>query len=100
LNSSSTPIDRFCDRLRIQIIDGYFRCQYSTVYPDATRGLIWTTKHQRLTLDSEKYHKGDLIKGKIEFECVEEPTDPEHIERAGRYVKTIKLYGVFKTIVQ
>lgn len=98
-----TEAGTYNDGLRIQIIDGWFRCQYWTDYMNKTRPdscLIWTTKHQKLTLDKEVYHTGDLIKGKIEFECIEEPTHPKYIEKSGRHLSTIKVYGVFKAIVQ
>jgi hypothetical protein len=63
-------------------------------------GLIWTTKHQKLTLDREKYHTGDVIKGKIEFECIEEPTHPNYLKERGWHLTTIKLHGVFRTVAQ
>ncbi|MBI4964486.1 MAG: hypothetical protein HY913_14505 [Desulfomonile tiedjei] len=102
----STP--SFSDKLYVQIRNGIFRCQYSTwykavtIYNNAvTQGdLIWTTKKQELTLDKRVYRKGDTIKGRIVFECVEEATHPKWIEEYGRNPKTIKVYGVFKTIVQ
>jgi hypothetical protein len=93
----------FTDRLNIQIEDGMFRCQYRTTYKVSTRPgshMIWTTKHQKLTLDREVYRPGDEIKGRIEFECLEEPTHPKYIEKWGRHLTTIKVYGVFKAIVQ
>jgi hypothetical protein len=46
------------------------------------------------------YRKGDLIKGRIDFEFLEEPTNPKHIEKQGRHLTIIKLYGVFKTTVK
>jgi len=52
-----------------------------------------------LTLDKKAYRKGDVIKGKIDFECVQEPTNREYIEKWGSDPTTIKVYGVFKTIV-
>ncbi|MFH1114566.1 MAG: hypothetical protein V1792_11645 [Pseudomonadota bacterium] len=96
-----TDAGLFCDRLRIQIIDGYFTCQYSTKYLAAiVGGLIWTTKQQKLTLDRKEYHRGDVIKGKIEFECIEKPRDPEYLKEKLWYEKNIKVYGVFKTILR
>jgi len=93
----------FTDQLNMLIEEGMFRCQYRTTYPVATRPyshMIWTTKHQKLTLDREVYRPGDEIKGQIEFECLEEPTHPKYIEKWGRHLTTIKVYGVFKAIVQ
>jgi len=46
------------------------------------------------------YRNGDVIKGKIDFECVQEPTNREYIEKWGSDPTTIKVYGVFKTIVE
>jgi len=92
------------DRLRIQITDRYFRCQYWTVYMAQTNvnsSLVWSTILQKLTLEKEEYHSGDLIKGKIEFECLESTMHPKYTEKRGRHRKTsIKVYGAFKTIVQ
>jgi hypothetical protein len=93
----------FYDQLNILIEDGMFRCQYRTAYPVRTSPeshRMWTTKHQKLTLDKEVYRTGDEIKGRIEFECLEEPTHPKYIEKWGRRLTTIKVYGVFKAIVQ
>ncbi|MFH1114567.1 MAG: hypothetical protein V1792_11650 [Pseudomonadota bacterium] len=91
------------DKLVIQIRDRVFACRYKTVYPVRTNPdahLIWTTKWQKLTLDRKAHQKGNVIKGRIEFECLQEPTNPKYIEKWGRSLRTIKVYGVFKTIVQ
>jgi hypothetical protein len=86
----------FDDALRVQIRNGMFTCQYSTAYRAGPReGLIWTSKRQRLTLDKKEYHKGDQIKGRIDFECLDE--FPKYPDRPPRL---ITVYGVFKTIVQ
>jgi hypothetical protein len=61
---------------------------------------IWTTKQQKLTLDKKTYSKGDVVKGKIDFECAESTTDPKWIEKYGPNPITIKVFGVFKTIVK
>jgi hypothetical protein len=53
-----------------------------------------------LTLDKRTYGKGDEIKGRIDFECVREWSNPKYIEKYGRGPKTIKVFGVFKTIVE
>jgi hypothetical protein len=98
----------FDDNLSIRIKNGMFMCQYWTEYKRArmydnvlTQGdLIWTTKKQELTLDNHVYRKGDEIKGRIVFECVEEATHPKWIEEYGKNPITIKVYGVFKTIVE
>lgn len=62
--------------------------------------MVWTTKRQELTLDKTEYRKGDVIKGRIDFECLQEATRPGFIERHGKWLLTIKIYGVFKTIVE
>ena len=42
-----------------------------------------------------------MIKGRIDFECVQKVIDPKNIERWGKDpTTTIKVYGVFKTIVK
>ncbi|MFH0821189.1 MAG: hypothetical protein V2B18_00430 [Pseudomonadota bacterium] len=93
----------FLEDLTIIVEEGWFRCQYRAVYKTSAfphANLIWTTKSQRLTLDREEYHRGDVIKGWLEFECLEEPTHPIYLEKKGRHLRTIKVYGVFKTIVK
>ncbi len=93
----------FDDRLRVQIRNGMFTCQYwtaSKVRPRIRPGTIWTTKRQKLTLDKKACRTGDVIKGRIDFECVQEPTNPAYIEEWGRNPRTIKVHGVFKTIVE
>ena len=91
------------DALRVQIRNGRFTCQYWAEYPVRTRpdpALIWTTKRQKLTLDKNVYRKGDVIKGRIDFECVEEPTNPKYVEKWGKIPLTITVKGVFKTILK
>jgi hypothetical protein len=89
------------DDLIIQIRNGMFTCQYRTFYKamrDA--GFTWTTTRQKLTLDKKVYRKGDVIKGRIDFECVQEPTKPKYIEEWGRDPITFKVYGVFETVLE
>jgi hypothetical protein len=90
----------FRDALRVQIRNGMFTCQYWTSYVAGPTDLIWKTKRQKLTLDKKVYRKGDVIKGRIDFECVQEITDPEYVEKCGRGPTAITLNGVFKTIVE
>ncbi|AFM26882.1 hypothetical protein [Desulfomonile tiedjei] len=91
----------FFDQLTIRIRNGMFTCQYWTGYKAPGKGdWIWTTKRQELTLDKKVYEKGDLIKGRIDFECAEKPTNPKYIWKYGDYLATIKVYGVFRTIVK
>jgi hypothetical protein len=91
----------YTDALRVQIRNGMFSTQYWASYKRAlAAACIWTTKRQKLTLDKKVYRKGDVIKGRIDFECVEEKTNPEYIKQYGRDPSTIKVYGVFKTILK
>lgn len=93
----------FLDRLRVQLKSGMFTSQYWTFYkgPGGNVDLIWTTKRQELTLDNKVYRKGDVIKGRIDFECVEEATNPEYAAKwPVKRPITIKVYGVFRTIVE
>ncbi len=91
------------DALRVQIKNGMFTCHYWTVFKIMTlteARMRWTTTHQKLTLDKKDYRNGDSIKGRIDFECVQEPTNPKFIARRGRCREVIKVYGMFKTIVE
>jgi hypothetical protein len=86
------------DRLKIRIRNGMFTCQFWTLYRAGTgEGLRWTTKQQKLTLNKKAYRKGDVIKGRIDFECLDELINPKY---PGRPPRTIMVYGVFKTIVE
>jgi hypothetical protein len=88
------------DSLIVQIRNGMFTCQFWTRYIDSLRPpshLIWTTKRQKLTLDKKTYQKGDLIKGRIDTEVLDELISPKYPNRPPRL---IKFYGVFKTIVE
>jgi hypothetical protein len=92
----------FRDALRVQIRKEKFTSQYWTLYiagppPD---GYKWKTKRQKLTLDKKVYRKGDEIKGRVDFECVEEIGNPKYVEKWGRNPTSIKVYGVFKTIFE
>ena len=83
------------DDLRVQIRNGMFTCQFSTRYKiwlPTDRGIVWKTTRQALVLDKNVYRKGDTIKGKIDFECLEfgNPKHPRKIE----------IYGIFKTVVK
>jgi hypothetical protein len=92
----------FTDALRVQIRNGMFTCQYWTRYRAVRRheALIWTTTRQKLTLDKKVYRKGDVIQGRIEFECEEEETFPEYVKKWGRHPVPITVNGVFKTVVE
>jgi hypothetical protein len=89
------------DKVWVRIVNGMFRCQYETSYKRfLAAAAIWTTTRQELTLDKNVYRKGDVIKGRIDFECLQRATDPEYVKIYGGVPDTIKFYGVFKTIVQ
>jgi hypothetical protein len=91
----------FHDRLRVLVRKGMFTCQFWNLYQiPGDADMVWTTKRQELTLDKKVYRKGDVIKGRIDFECVMEATNPAFIEKKGKWTMTIKVYGVFKTIVE
>jgi hypothetical protein len=93
----------FIDTLRLQIRNGMFTSQYWTgfkIRPTMPPGATWTTKRQELTLDRKVYRKGDVIKGRIDFECVQDMTDPKLVYHYHGNPTTIKVYGVFKTIVE
>ena len=62
--------------------------------------LIWTTKRQKLTLGKNKYRQGDVIKGRIDFACVEEIDESKHTRRSSGSPRLIKVFGVFKTTVE
>ncbi len=96
IHEASPAVD---DYLRIVLQNGVFWSQYWTYYKhlQSNSGLTWTTREQELTLDRQVYHKGDVIKGRIVFECVQEVTNPPYI---ARYPKIIKVEGVFKTILE
>ena len=88
------------DNLRIIIRNGVFRTQYWTDNVESTpldEGLRWTTTKQKLTLDKTVYRKGDVIKGRIVFECAEEVNNPLP---GAQFPHIIKIEGVFKTILE
>jgi hypothetical protein len=87
------------DNLKIKIVGGFFQSQYWTTYvaDRGDEGLTWTTKKQKLILDKKNYKKGDIIKGKLEFECVQQVTNPEY---KGTSPHNIKIEGVFKAVVK
>lgn len=91
------------DNLKIVVQNGIFWSQYWYYYKDFLgnyRGLQWTTTKQELTLDKRVYRKGDVIKGKIDFECLQENRHPELIEKYGRNPRTIALKGAFIKILE
>jgi hypothetical protein len=91
----------FFDELKVRITNGMFTSLYWTGFKaPQLADWTWTTKRQELTLNSSEYRIDDVIKGRIDFECVQEATNPKFIEKYGRQSTTIKIHGVFKTIVK
>ena len=90
----------YYDNLSITIKDNKFTSQYWIAHIAIKVGepseLIWTTKKQNLILDKANYSKNDIIKGKIEFECLEKYNDPKY---EGKSIK-ISISGVFKTTIK
>jgi len=89
--------------LRVEVRNGSFQSQYWYVYKAWTasdKDLTWTTKQQELTLNKRVYRKGDVIKGRIDFECVQGHNDPLIAEKHHKNPRTMKINGVFKTIVK
>ena len=92
-------IDGHSEDLTICVKNGVFWSQYIYYYKrytPADKGLRWTTTKQRLILDKKSYHKGDVIKGKIVFECEETVDKPLSDE----FPKVITIKGAFKTILK
>jgi hypothetical protein len=90
------------ETLLLVVKNGVFSGQYrsfSKVHPER-RCRLWITKKQELTLDKEVYHKGDVIKGRIYFECVDAEANPELDAKFGLWPHPITVKGVFKTIVK
>jgi hypothetical protein len=87
------------DDLTVIVRNGRFSSQYKTVYPvaAANSGLIWTTTKQRLVLNKKHYEKGEIIRGCIEFECVEEKREARN---GKKYIHTIRIDGRFKPTLQ
>jgi hypothetical protein len=89
--------DACSEMLNINIINGMFSCYYKQTFcikPGCDRWCNATTKRQELTSDKQTYRKGDVITGRIDFEClVECPECPEKPE-------TVIVKGVFKTILK
>jgi len=92
-----TPM--FRESLLIRIRDGKFTCQFWI--HDDVGVCTWTTTRQQLTVDKKAYQKGDVIKGRIDFECFQKVIDPKLIEGwKSDPSRTIKVFGVFKTVVE
>lgn len=88
--------------LWIDVYRGRFWNIYRTrhEYPGGYISLTWPTKHQELTLNHKVYRKGDTIKGKFAFESTMETTDQALVKYFERSQTTIKIYGVFETILE
>ncbi|MEW6141397.1 MAG: hypothetical protein AB1733_24505 [Thermodesulfobacteriota bacterium] len=89
----------FRDSLLVRIRNGKFACQYWIL--DNVGAFKCTTTRQKLTLDKRSYRKGDVIKGRIDFECLYHLIDPKDIKLWREDpTTTVKVFGVFKTIVR
>jgi hypothetical protein len=85
------------EMLHVKIMKGMFWCDYEErmcINPKCGHWCKATTKRQELTLDKQTYGKGDVITGRIDFEClVECPQCPEKPE-------PVIVEGVFRTILK
>jgi hypothetical protein len=89
------------DALKVRIRNEMFTCQFWTALKKMPSGGVkWTTTRQELILDKKIYHKGEVIKGRIDYECIEEPINVNHIEKRDSNPITYKIYGAFKTVVE
>ena len=84
----------FSNFLLIRITGGKFSCQFWNGFDYGA--VRYATTAQRLILDKKAYKKGDVIKGRIDFECFSELIHPHPASPPS----LIRLYGVFKTIVE
>lgn len=87
----------FNDQLLIRVRKCQFKCQYWTynnIGPDIP--VTWVTTRQKLTLNSKIYRMNDVIKGMIDFECVEEKKNANDVEKYGKHQIIIRIFGVFK----
>jgi hypothetical protein len=93
-----------CDeRLSVKIMDGRFWCSYlnfcywrqiACFHSNSCYRYLKSVKRQELTLDKRTYRLGDVIIGRIDFEClVECPESPEKPE-------PVMVKGIFKTILK
>ncbi len=80
------------------IMNGMFACYYQTTckMPSPTKWWACTTKRQGLTLDKKTYRVGDLVTGRVDFECLEECPECEGQDKP----KPVTVEGVFRTILQ
>ncbi|MFC1834439.1 hypothetical protein ACFL2Q_06860 [Thermodesulfobacteriota bacterium] len=82
------------DSLRVWIRNGMFTSRFrdrAASKRARLRPRRWTPKRQKLTLNKKTFRKGDVIKGRIDLECIEE---------LGGHVGPVIFYGVFKTVVE
>lgn len=93
----------FIEVMQVQIRNGEFTCQHtmsSITSKPKPKGLRCAEERQELTLDKERYRKGDVIKGRIYYERLWESTDPKRLEEFRTHPPALKVYGVFKTILK
>ncbi len=84
------------DHLGIVVQSGRFASQYWTFYPLQQPGerLTWTTTRQELVLSADRFARGEALRGRIDFECVQQSN------LAGREPVTIAVQGVFEAYVR
>lgn len=84
------------ETLKGAIIDGKFSCYYSLICKIPRRGCstCTTVQRQELTLDKKTYRKGDVITGKIDFECLDDRP------ACAKNPSPVIVKGVFKTILK
>jgi hypothetical protein len=87
------------DDLTVIVRNGHYSSHYKTVYPEAAAntGRIWTTTKQRLVLNKKQYAKKEVIRGRIDFECVEEM---KAARNGKKNIRSIRIEGRFKPILQ
>jgi hypothetical protein len=83
--------------LKCLITKGIFGCCYKVNCEGPREISTSTTKREKLTLDKRVYQKGDLIKGRIDVEVLNEPINPKYANSGPR---TITVRGIFETIVK
>lgn len=63
------------------------------------KDVSWTTVKKKIVLDSDRFHKGDTLKGYLDLEIVEQWRDKTGPERK-RVNDTIYIKGPFKTVIK
>ncbi|MGO9568144.1 MAG: hypothetical protein ACLP5H_11435 [Desulfomonilaceae bacterium] len=90
----SASLDVCSEVLKGSIINGMFTCYYIRVCYAGCGNCKATTKRKELTLDKKTYQKGDVVTGRINFECLYEC--PGCLEKP----EPIIVKGIFQTILK